>query len=275
MTDSSITLSERDATAPELMTCMLAAEALADSNDHGARTGTGLMHYDGRIQKNQMASFVRGLARHDRRIRPYPARQLVSVPRWHEPLDRRARPASAGGLLLLNLEIRGDTGAEWPGPHQEFVIDLALLREAVAEYAYADGRDGEIGEDEVYALTWSCLAVLSHPRGWYPVPFVSARDNMLAVCRKAADVLLAQIRGGIDGAPDPAWTAAEWLRDGVMPDKKGTPAGQLYTAYEAWCGARGYEPATIHAWGRELTKAGYPVDKRRDGRFRGLRPRVA
>jgi hypothetical protein len=276
MTQNSV-LPASDATAAmdpdvpgRLPSCMLATEALAAFNEHAAA----------RFEKPwSMKTFVSRVQAHDRgdQIPGHwafgPSGELVSETRWRVAPDPRVRPVPPRGMLLAGQRVRGLDRREFPGPHEEFIVALDVLRDAVAEIAWADGGDGQTSEAEIYGLTWSCLSVLSHPPQWYPAPSVSAEDNMLAVCERAAGMIIAEIQGRPHGAaPDAAWSARAWLHEAAVPDPAGTPAGQLYRAYTAWCAARQYAPAPVQGWGRALTDAGYPSVPRREGKYRALRP---
>jgi hypothetical protein len=281
LNSSSLTLSDQGSGSGP-MPCILMSEALAAFNDHlrdRYEKPWGMRLFEERIRTHVKSGTVTGNLSH--------AAELVSVTRWpgigiaisgYLP-GARGKPVPSRAELLHGQRFAGASGDRtYPGPHEEFIIDLGALREAAAQAAEPGDDDDErwwVSEGDIYAATWSCLAVLSHPPGWYPPPYSSAKDNMLAVCERAAGMLIGELRGQAQASDaDPGLTVRAWLAETVVPDQDGTPAGQLYQLYEAWCTARQHAPANVTAWGRVLTEAGYPPVRGRDGKRRMLKPRA-
>lgn len=86
----------------------------------------------------------------------------------------------------------------------------------------------------------------------------------------AAPVSIRDVADEIGNEQDPV---RQWVDEMCVPNEEGTRAGALYEKFVAWCRARNFGPGripTMTKWGRELTKQGYPVSRRREGKYRPL-----
>jgi hypothetical protein len=254
----------------------LASEALTCFNDFAKENGE---------RPWSMRTFSSRM-RTDSHLKPYTegrayAGELLAITRWFGAIHPAAKPVPPSPELLLGFCYRGPgpgavaTAPEpegYPGPHEEFVIDLEAVREFLRNEMA--GENGAVSQLDVGFAVYSCLMVLSHPRGWYPPPAVTSTANLRAVVDRAYQIIWAEICGHSGATtPEPAWSATAWLSECTTPDpKEGMRTAELYAHYaETYCPKRGIEPVTQTAWGRTLSEAGFPSVKARGGKRRALR----
>ena len=107
------------------------------------------------------------------------------------------------------------------------------------------------------------LSLMREAAGWLGNASSAGNESSPAVVRQmVADIVAEQ---------DPV---AQWLSDAVTPSDQGTRALDLYQSFVAWCRGMGYRNVpNVTAWGRALSEAGYPAERRRDANYRPLAPR--
>lgn len=98
--------------------------------------------------------------------------------------------------------------------------------------------------------------------------WLADRDSALTAAAPSS------IRGMAEELASEQDPTGRWLEEMTEPFEPGSLTGDLYRQYVVWCRESNVKsvPNTT-VWGKQLTKAGFPRDHRRDGKYRKLRIR--